>query len=147
MQAQSIFETLNRHKSKVADYKELQTYVEDISVYKDMLKEDEHDDIALAEFKDLLTKLVERIDQIELQALLSGKYDASSCYFSLNAGAGGTDAQDWNEMLLRMYLRWMEKKGFKTTIIDQADGDEAGIKSVTVHGVGEVAYGYLKNGV
>ena len=112
-----------------------------------MLNEDEHDDVALAEFKNVLTKLVERVDQIELQSLLSGKYDATSCYFSLNAGAGGTDAQDWNEMLLRMYLRWMEKKGFKTTIIDQTDGDEAGIKSVTVHVVGEFAYGYLKNEV
>ena len=69
-----------------------------------MLNEDEHDDVALAEFKNLLTKLVERVDQIELQSLLSGKYDASSCYFSLNAGAGGTDTQDWNEMLLRILV-------------------------------------------
>jgi peptide chain release factor 2 len=93
----------------------------------------------------LIETLGEKVEGLEVRSLLSDKYDTSDCFFSLNAGAGGTDAQDWAQMLLRMYTRWFEKKSYQFEIIDQAFGDEAGIKSVTINVKGDFAYGYLKN--
>ena len=81
---------------------------------------------------------------MEIESYLSGTYDNYAAYFSINAGAGGTDAQDWAEMLLRMYLRWFEKKGFKADIVEQTAGDEAGIKSTMVFVEGIHAYGLCK---
>ena len=79
----------------------------------------------------------------EIESLLSGEADGNDCYMEINAGAGGTEAQDWAEMLMRMYLRWAEQNGFKTTTLDYQEGEEAGIKSVTFNVIGEYAYGYL----
>jgi peptide chain release factor 2 len=84
------------------------------------------------------------VDQSELRTLLSGDYDEGSALLSINAGAGGTDSQDWAEMLQRMYLRWAELRGYKTEIIDSTAGEEAGIKSVTISVEGPYAYGYLR---
>jgi peptide chain release factor 2 len=84
------------------------------------------------------------IDLLELDTLLSGRYDKGNAFLSLNSGAGGTEACDWASMLLRMYLRWAEKKGYKTEILDQTEGEEAGIKSVTVSISGKNVYGYLR---
>ncbi len=86
----------------------------------------------------------EELKRRELETLLSGPYDKSSALLSIHAGAGGTDAHDWAEMLLRMYLRWAEKRGYETEILDYQPGEEAGIKSVTVAVNGPYAYGYLK---
>ncbi len=89
--------------------------------------------------RDLNTEL----ERYELESLLSGEYDDSAAIVTINAGAGGTDAQDWAEMLLRMYLRWSEARGFKTELLDQSQGEEAGLKSATIRVEGPFAYGYL----
>jgi peptide chain release factor 2 len=83
------------------------------------------------------------LERYELENLLSGEYDDSAALVTINAGAGGTDAQDWTEMLLRMYLRWCEQRGYKTEILDQSPGEEAGLKSATFKAEGSFAYGYL----
>jgi peptide chain release factor 2 len=88
-------------------------------------------------------RLTQDLEQREFRLLLSGSHDRGSAILAIHAGAGGTDASDWAEMLLRMYLRWAESRGFKADVIDQMDGDEAGIKSVTATVDGEYAYGYL----
>jgi peptide chain release factor 2 len=90
-------------------------------------------------------ELEKQIERLELSTLLSGPYDKGNALLSINSGAGGTDAQDWAEMLLRMYLRWSEKNGYSTEILDRSNGEEAGIKSVTVLIKGKYAYGYLKS--
>jgi peptide chain release factor 2 len=90
-------------------------------------------------------KLEKQIERLELSTLLSGPYDKGNALLSINSGAGGTDAQDWGEMLLRMYLRWAEKNGYSTEILDRSVGEEAGIKSVTLLVEGKYAYGYLKS--
>lgn len=89
-------------------------------------------------------RLAHDLDQREFRLLLSGPHDRGSAILAVHAGAGGTDASDWAAMLLRMYLRWAESRGFKTDVIDQMDGDEAGIKSATMTVNGEYAYGYLR---
>lgn len=104
----------------------------------------EGDDAIVVEAEAALQILKDTIDKRQLQSLLNGEADPNDCYLEVNAGAGGTEAQDWAEMLLRMYLRWAEKRDFKTTIMNRSDGEEAGIKSATVKISGEMAYGWLK---
>lgn len=106
--------------------------------------EEEGDDSIVLDAEKSLEKLKVIVKKQQLESLLSGEADGNDCYLEVNSGAGGTEAQDWAEMLLRMYLRWAEKRGFKTTIINRSDGDEAGIKSATVRIAGEMAYGWLK---
>ena len=91
-----------------------------------------------------VASLAERLDQQELELTFAGPYDARDAILAIHAGAGGTESQDWAEMLLRMYLRWAERRGFRTQILDQTSGEEAGLKSVTVEMSGALAYGYLK---
>ena len=91
-----------------------------------------------------LAALIKEVEDSEFRHMLQGEHDINSAFVSINAGAGGTEAQDWVEMLLRMYLRWAEKKDFKTDIIEILAGDEAGIKNVTFSVVGDYSYGYLK---
>jgi peptide chain release factor 2 len=88
--------------------------------------------------------MVGRLEQLELQQMLSGEADINNAFLEIHPGAGGTESQDWAEMLLRMYLRWCEMRGYSSEIVDYQDGEEAGCKSVTVHITGEFAYGYLK---
>ena len=103
------------------------------------------DDEALKpDIENELAAIEEEVSRREIRALLSGRYDRGNAFFAIHAGAGGTDSQDWASMLQRMYLRWAEKRGFKTEIIDMSEGEEAGIKSVTVSVDGEYAYGYLR---
>ncbi|MFQ5858911.1 MAG: PCRF domain-containing protein, partial [Anaerolineae bacterium] len=85
-----------------------------------------------------------QLERLEHQLLLSGEYDDHDAILAIHAGAGGTESQDWAQMLLRMYLRWAQKQDYRTEIIDQTEGEEAGIKSVTVEVSGQHAYGYLK---
>jgi peptide chain release factor 2 len=136
--------------------KERASLVESLSPWREEKKELEEIEILLQlveeqgdekEAQELLTKLdksEEAIRQMEFKKMLGGEHDSSNAIVSINAGAGGTEAQDWVEMLLRMYLRWAEKKGFKTEIVDILAGEEAGLKNVTFTVNGPYAYGYLK---
>jgi len=110
---------------------------------------EESDQEALEEAGQQVATVETGIDKISLEMMLDGDSDQNNAIVSINAGAGGTEAQDWAEMLFRMYLRWIEKKGFKPAVMDYQPGDEAGIKSVTITVTGTNAYGYLKseNGV
>ncbi|MBF0309215.1 MAG: peptide chain release factor 2 [Magnetococcales bacterium] len=102
------------------------------------------DDEILAEVHQGSLSLLQRLEDLELRQMLSGEVDENNAFLEIHPGAGGTESQDWAEMLLRMYLRWCEIKGFKTEVVDHQPGDEAGIKSATVRVEGEMAYGYLK---
>ncbi len=104
----------------------------------------ETDEGLLQEAQSNITQLHQDLDRWELQQMLSGPYDKAGAVLSINAGAGGTDAQDWAEMLLRMYSRWSEAKGYKVHLAELSEGDEAGIKSATLEISGNYAYGYLK---
>ena len=102
------------------------------------------DNELIQESKIELKKLEKELDKYEVQKMLSGEYDEADAFLSINAGAGGTDAQDWANMLLRMYTRWAESKGWKVELVDKSDGEEAGIKSATIKISGKYAYGYAK---
>ncbi len=104
----------------------------------------EGDDDIIAEAETALMDAKERAAKAELQTLLSGEADANNCYFEVHAGAGGTEAQDWAEMLTRMYVRWAEQHGYKTEWLEESAGEEAGLKSATIKITGENAYGWLK---
>jgi peptide chain release factor 2 len=97
-----------------------------------------------ADIQEEAEKLMEAWDKLEVKLYLSGEFDQENCYLSISGGAGGTEAQDWAAMLMRMYLRYCERQGWKTSILEKTDGQEAGIKSVTVYVEGAPAYGYLK---
>ncbi len=127
----------------IQGWEELAERVQDAIELYEMAKE-EGDADALAELEEEAQALKEEIDRRELMLALSGEFDDHDAILSIHAGEGGTEAQDWAEMLLRMYLRWAEKHGFKTTILDRTPGEEAGIKSATVEVKGPYAYGYLK---
>ena len=98
----------------------------------------------IQESENELVKLAKELDKYDVQKMLSGEYDEADAFLTINAGAGGTDAQDWANMLLRMYTRWAESKGWKVELIDKSDGEEAGIKSATIKITGKYAYGYAK---
>ncbi len=124
-----VWDTLLR---RATDAQELQLMAED-------------DPGLLTELETEAKALEDEIEKREFELALSGKYDSGSAIFSIHAGAGGTEAQDWAQMLLRMYIRWAERRGFKTEITDLTQGEEAGVKSVTVQVNGPFAYGYLRS--
>jgi peptide chain release factor 2 len=103
------------------------------------------DETLAGELETEAAQLAATLDRLTFRAKLSGKYDSEDAYLAIHAGAGGTDAQDWAGMLLRMYLRWAERRGFKVEVVSQMEGDEAGIKSATLSIQGDYAYGYLKS--
>jgi peptide chain release factor 2 len=105
---------------------------------------EENDDSLLAELTDEVDALEEVLEKLEFQLVLSGEHDKDSALLSIHAGAGGTESQDWAQMLMRMYLRWAEASGYGATIVDETAGEEAGLKSVTLEVEGEYAYGYLR---
>jgi peptide chain release factor 2 len=108
------------------------------------MAEAEQDEAMVDEVKAELDSLGVKLDKLEFQRMFSGEMDANNCYLEIQSGSGGTEAQDWASMLLRMYLRWIERKGFKAEVLEVSDGDVAGIKGATVHVVGEYAYGWLR---
>ncbi len=108
------------------------------------LGEEEGDDSVITEAEAELKELKHKLDRQQLQSLLSGEADANDAYLQVNAGAGGTEAQDWADMILRMYTRWADQHGYKTSLIEKTDGEEAGIKSATILIEGEDAYGWMK---
>jgi len=128
----------------INSWQKLQHELEDAGVLLDLAME-EDDEESIQEVSEALQGLEDDVDQIALARMLDGKDDAKNGIVSINAGAGGTEAQDWAEMLFRMYLRWAERKNYKTNVVDFQPGDEAGIKSVTFIASGPYAYGYLKS--
>lgn len=122
--------------------------IEDLLVLIELGEEEEDESVA-EEARSVLPDLAASVEKMEFTRMLSGEHDSNNAILSINAGAGGTEAQDWGSMLMRMYLRYCEKKGFKTEITEYLDGEEAGIKSVTFTVQGEYAYGFLKaeNGI
>ena len=131
-------------KDTVDGYKHLEQQYEDIQVMIEMGYE-ENDQAMIPEIQEMLDEFVKELEELRTKTLLSGEYDGCNAILKLNAGAGGTEAMDWCSMLYRMYQRWADKKGFTTEVLDFLDGDEAGLKSITLQVNGENAYGYLKS--
>jgi len=127
----------------VSGYKRLERELDDNLTLLE-LAEAENDQTAMREAESGLEHLVKEVQRQEIEALLSGEADGMDAYLEVHAGAGGTESQDWAEMLLRMYTRWAERRGFKVSLLDQSDGEEAGIKSATIEIKGDNAYGWLK---
>lgn len=141
--AAKMTQHLNAQKEKLKAWESAQGSHEELTVLFD-LAEEEDDAQTRAEVASGLLELNRGVESLELTLLLSGEYDDHNAILSIHPGAGGTESQDWAEMLLRMYTRWAEKRQFKLEILDQLEGDEAGIKSVTLLIQGNLAYGYLK---
>ncbi|OUC16023.1 MAG: peptide chain release factor 2 [Alkalinema sp. CACIAM 70d] len=141
--AQATLQELNEYKSHLESFDRWKSSLSDAQTVLELL-ELESDESLLTEAQDQLSFLQRELDQWELQQMLSGPYDAKGARLTINAGAGGTDAQDWAEMLLRMYTRWSESHGYKVSMLELSEGDEAGIKSATLEVEGRYAYGYLK---
>ncbi|MDJ0725347.1 MAG: peptide chain release factor 2 [Prochloraceae cyanobacterium] len=141
--AQNTLQELNDLKDHLKQYREWENSLEDAKAIAELL-ELEEDENLLAEAQTNITQLQQELDRWELQQLLSGIYDTKGAVLTINAGAGGTDAQDWAEMLLRMYSRWGEQQGYKVDLVEISKGDEAGIKSATLEFTGRYAFGYLK---
>ncbi|MDR1391452.1 MAG: PCRF domain-containing protein, partial [Holosporales bacterium] len=108
------------------------------------LAESEHDDLLISELTTTLDKLTEKSLTLQVESILNKPQDSANCFIEINAGAGGTESQDWSEMLARMYARWSEKRGYKVEITDKNSGEEAGVKSITLYIKGNKAYGWLK---
>jgi peptide chain release factor 2 len=138
--AQKTVQQRSRLERAIKRQEEFESSVADAAV---LLEFAETDADSLTELQNLITKLEAEVGEAETEMLLSGETDQKNAICSIQAGAGGTDAQDWAEMLLRMYLRWAEKRGFKTEVLDEQAGGEAGIKSATFRVEGEYAYGLL----
>lgn len=144
IKAQELLKEKKSIESKINEYKELEKDFEDIRILIDLAQEE--DDHSLApEIQDSYDAYIKKFEELRIKTLLNGEYDANNAIISIHAGSGGTDAQDWAEMLLRMYTRWSESKKYKVKILDYQDADEGGIKSATLLIEGENAYGYLKN--
>jgi peptide chain release factor 2 len=142
-QAQEISQKLARNKEDVNLFNKLRSRSEDTETLLE-LAESEDDESLSEEIKNELTSLEKELDELEFKLMLNGPNDRNGAIVEIHPGAGGTESQDWADMLLRMYLRWCEKKNFRTQIVDLLQGDEAGIKSATVIVTGEYAYGYLR---
>jgi peptide chain release factor 2 len=135
---------LNEYKSYLEQFRQWQTGVADAQTALELM-EMEPDENLFQEAKQNLAQVGLQLDRWELEQLLSGTYDAKGAVLTINAGAGGTDAQDWAEMLLRMYTRWAEDRQYKVYIAEISEGEEAGLKSVTLEIEGKYAYGYLRS--
>lgn len=138
--AQKIVQQRSRLEKALTQQENFETGVSDAEVLFEFAATDAD---SVGELNDLIVKLERATDEAETQSLLSGETDVNNAICSIQSGAGGTDAQDWAQMLLRMYLRWAERKGFKVEVLDEQTGSEAGIKSATFRVEGEYAYGLL----
>lgn len=143
-ESQKVVKEVKGLKDQVEGYEGLREQFEDIETLIEMAAEEEDEELA-AETQEAFMEFETSYESLRISTLLSGEYDKNNAILSLHAGAGGTESCDWASMLYRMYTRWAGKKGFETKVIDYLDGDEAGIKSVTVEIKGENAYGYLRS--
>ena len=142
--SQKVQKRMKQLQQKCEKYEKLCSTWDDLMVICEMALE-ENDDSMLGELETDYAKLESELEAMRLSTLLSGEYDANNVILSIHPGAGGTEAQDWAQMLYRMYTRWAERHGFTYTLMDWQDGEEAGIKSATIKIEGENAYGYLKS--
>ena len=142
--SQKVQKRIKQLQQKCEKYEKLQSSWDDLMTICEMALE-ENDDSMLAELETDYAKLESELEAMRLSTLLSGEYDANNVILSIHPGAGGTEAQDWAQMLYRMYTRWAERHGYTYTLMDWQDGEEAGIKSATIKIEGENAYGYLKS--
>lgn len=140
--AQEVTQEAKRVKDKIDKFKNLNERIDDVEVLKELMEE--NDEETAQEIISEVKALSKEIDTLKIETILSGEYDRNDAILTLHTGVGGSDANDWTEMLLRMYTRWCEKKGYSLENIDYLPGDEAGVKSVTLKVKGEFAYGYLK---
>ena len=140
--AQEVTQEAKRVKDKIDKFKNLNERIDDVEVLKELMEE--NDEETAKEIISEVKALSKEIDTLKIETILSGEYDRNNAILTLHTGVGGSDANDWTEMLLRMYTRWCEKKGYSLETIDYLPGDEAGVKSVTLKVKGEFAYGYLK---
>jgi len=139
----AILKKITNLKTKIENFKKIKIEFDNIYELNELLKTELDEELE----KELITgirDLDKHIDKLEISTLLSGKYDTNNAIITLHPGAGGTEAQDWVQMLYRMYIRWANDNGYKIEELDYLPGDEAGIKSVTFLVSGEYAYGYLK---
>ena len=138
-----VLSKIKNIKGKCQKYRELENEINNTIELIDLLKMEYDEELAL-EIPKGIKKIGKDLEKFEIETLLSGKYDKNNAILTLHPGAGGTEAQDWAEMLYRMYTRWATKSGYKVEELDYLEGDEAGLKSVTFEVIGENAYGYLK---
>ena len=141
--AQQTLQNRSNLQRSVNLWKDLAKESDDLEATLMLLAEDE-DESLLRECETVVSSLEKQLAAAELKAMLSGESDGNNAILAINSGAGGTESQDWAEMLLRMYIRWGERNDYKTEVLDMQYGEEAGIKSATVNFVGDYAYGYLK---
>src|SRR5690606_7675593 len=141
--AQQVRKRQKSLKREIEQWERVHRQWEDLEVLVELAAE-EDDETALAEAAQQWRELERAVERLELSTLLNGEYDHADAILSVHAGAGGTEAQDWAQMLMRMYTRWAEEKGYQVEILDILPGEEAGIKSVSLSIKGDLAYGYLK---
>jgi peptide chain release factor 2 len=140
--AQKIMRQLAEYQKTVEKWRELEKKVADIAELIEFAEEDTH---LQKEIGTELDGLANSLDELEFRLAFTSEYDARNAILAIHAGAGGTESQDWAEMMMRMYLRWAERRGYKTEVLDTSPGDEAGIKSAVISITGEYAAGYLKS--
>lgn len=143
-QAQKISQKLKSNTDTIKEYEDIQSEVENFELFLELIKE-EDDDNHISDLNKEMKSIDIVIEKLKLKTLLSGEYDKNNAILSIHAGAGGTEAQDWADMLFRMYTRWAESHGYKVSILDILKDTEAGIKSVDLLINGENVYGYLKS--
>ncbi|MCK8086647.1 peptide chain release factor 2 [Vibrio sp. 1CM8B] len=141
--AQALGKERSALEAVVETIDQLDQGVEDVDGLLELAVEEE-DQETFDEIEPELAELEAKLEKLEFRRMFSGDHDASDCYIDLQSGSGGTEAQDWTSMMLRMYLRWADSKGFKTEVIEVSDGDVAGLKGATVRISGEYAYGWLR---
>ncbi len=141
--AQKVLTRIKLDKALLDRWQKVNGELEELSLLL-QLAEEETDEPTAREVEKEVKELEELIGKMEMEFLLGGEDDPKNALLTIHPGAGGTESQDWAQMLMRMYLRWMEKRGYQSSILDLQPGEEAGIKSVTIEATGEYAYGYLK---
>lgn len=149
LQTQEVWSNQNLASELGQKAKEIKETFEQFSAWESVIEDSKtayetQDEELIAEAELSLAELEKQLDKYDVQKMLSGEYDDADAFLTVNAGAGGTDAQDWTELLLRMYIRWAESKNWKVELVDKSDGEEAGIKSATIKISGKFAYGYAK---
>lgn len=142
--AQAVNREIRRLKNAVEPILSLRQKIRDFEGLLELLKDESEDETFVQEVQEEAQALTDSLELLELRSFLSGKHDSCNAFLSIHAGAGGTESCDWADMLLRMYLRWAERRGFSTEILDLQPGEEAGVSRVTIRIIGDNAYGYAK---